>query len=97
MLWFKNDSGQKEAEIAEANEENEIWEDHTTDDPNAIKLYPLAYIVVLSTLFGTIPGAILLALNFMKIKKYTSVIFCSVIWAYLSLCSILFTGCNFNT
>lgn len=75
MLWFKNDSGQKEAEIAEANEENEIWEDHTTDDPNAIKLYPLAYIVVLSTLFGTIPGAILLALNFMKIKKYTSVIF----------------------
>lgn len=65
----------KEAEIAEANEENEIWEDHTTDDPNAVKLYSLASIVVLSTLFGTIPGAILLALNFMKIKKYTSVIF----------------------
>ncbi|MCW2462959.1 hypothetical protein [Elizabethkingia anophelis] len=50
-------------------------EDYTTDDPNAIKLYPLAYIVVLSTLFGTIPGAILLALNFIKVKKYTSVIF----------------------
>ena len=65
----------KEAEIAEATEENEIWEDYTTDDPNAIKLYPLAYIVVLSTLFGTIPGAILLALNFIKVKKYTSVIF----------------------
>ena len=66
---------EKKAEIAEATEENEIWEDYTTDDPNAIKLYPLAYIVVLSTLFGTIPGALLLALNFMKIKKYTSVIF----------------------
>lgn len=65
----------KEAEIAEATEENEIWEDHITDDPNAIKLYSLGSIVVLSTLFGTIPGAILLALNFIKVKKYTSVIF----------------------
>ncbi|WP_411897204.1 hypothetical protein [Elizabethkingia occulta] len=65
----------KEAEIAEATEENEIWEDHITDDPNAVKLYPLTYIVVLSILFGTIPGAILLALNFIKVKKYTPVIF----------------------
>ena len=65
----------KEAEIAAVTEENEIWEDHITDDPNAVKLYPLTYIVVLSILFGTIPGAILLALNFIKVKKYTSVIF----------------------
>ncbi|MCT3945051.1 hypothetical protein HZQ28_10045 [Elizabethkingia anophelis] len=65
----------KDAEIAKINEDKEQWEDNITDDPNAIKLYPLAYIVVLSTLFGTIPGALLLALNFMKIKKYTSVIF----------------------
>ena len=65
----------KEAEIAAVTEENEIWEDHITDDPNAVKLYPLTYIVVLSILFGTIPGAILLALNFIKVKKYTPVIF----------------------
>jgi len=65
----------KEAEIAAVTEENEIWEDHITDDPNAVKLYPLTYIFVLSILFGTIPGAILLALNFIKVKKYTPVIF----------------------
>ncbi|AQX07354.1 hypothetical protein [Elizabethkingia ursingii] len=65
----------KEAEIAAVTEENEIWEDHITDDPNAVKLYPLTYIVVLSILFGTIPGAILLTLNFIKVKKYTPVIF----------------------
>ncbi|MCL1669242.1 hypothetical protein M2T82_14335 [Elizabethkingia ursingii] len=65
----------KEAEIAAVTEENEIWEDHITDDPNAVKLYPLTYIIVLSILFGTIPGAILLALNFIKVKKYTPVIF----------------------
>lgn len=52
----------KEAEEAKRAEEVEVWKDHITEDPEAIKLYSRMTILVTSVFFSTIPGAILLCL-----------------------------------
>ncbi|MEN4760597.1 hypothetical protein ABEG63_09715 [Chryseobacterium sp. C39-AII1] len=60
----------KNAEQTKLQEEKELWQEHLTDDPAAVALYSRSTILVISFLFGTIPGSILLFLNFIKIKKY---------------------------
>ncbi|RLJ32014.1 putative membrane protein [Chryseobacterium sp. 7] len=65
----------KEAEEAKRTEEAEVWRDHITEDPDAIKLYSRSTIFVSSILFSPIPGAILLSLNLIKLKKYLAALF----------------------
>ncbi|MFS4470468.1 hypothetical protein [Chryseobacterium sp. T20] len=60
----------KEEEQAKRAEEVEVWKDHITEDPEAIKLYSRMTILVSSIFFTPIPGSILLFLNFIKLKKY---------------------------
>lgn len=60
----------KEDEKAKHAEEVEVWKDHITEDPDAIRLYSRMTIFVSSVLFSTIPGAILLSLNLIKLRKY---------------------------
>ncbi|MGH1516301.1 hypothetical protein [Chryseobacterium sp. JK1] len=60
----------KEAEEAKLNAEREIWQDYITEDPNAVKLFPRELILIISLLLTTIPGSLLLGLNFLKLKKY---------------------------
>ncbi len=60
----------KEAEEAKRAEEVEVWKDHITEDPEAIKLYSRTTILVSSLFFTPIPGSILLFLNLIKLKKY---------------------------
>ncbi|KAB1231124.1 hypothetical protein [Chryseobacterium viscerum] len=60
----------KQEEEAKHAEEVETWKDHITEDPQAIRLYSRMTIVVSSVFFSTIPGAILLSLNLIKLKKY---------------------------
>ncbi|MCP1252799.1 hypothetical protein NK212_13130 [Elizabethkingia sp. S0634] len=62
----------KDAEIAKINEDKEQWEDNITDDPSAIKLYPIGPIVALSIFCGIIIGAILVSINFIRVKKYSA-------------------------
>ncbi|SEH44605.1 hypothetical protein [Chryseobacterium culicis] len=64
----------KEQEEAKRAEEVEVWKDYITEDPEAIQLYSRMTIFVSSILFSTIPGAILLSLNLIKLKKYFSAI-----------------------
>lgn len=64
----------KETEETRSAEEKELWKDHITEDSNAIKLFPREMIFVISIILGTIPGAILLGLNFIKLKKYSPAI-----------------------
>ncbi|VEE04446.1 Uncharacterised protein [Chryseobacterium gleum] len=59
----------KEEEEAKRSEEVETWKDHITEDPDAIRLYARMTIFVSSVLFSTIPGAILLALNLIRLKN----------------------------
>lgn len=60
----------KEMEESRSVEEKELWRDHITEDTNAIQLFPREMIFIISIILGTIPGAILLGLNFIKLKKY---------------------------
>lgn len=60
----------KEAEELKRSEEKELWKDHITEDHNAIRLFPRDLIFIISITLGTIPGAVLLGLNFIKLKKY---------------------------
>lgn len=60
----------KEEEEAKQAEEVEVWKDHITEDPNAIRLYSRMTIFFSSIFFSPIPGAILLFLNLIKLKKY---------------------------
>lgn len=60
----------KEEEEAKRTEEVEVWKDHITEDPEAVKLYSRRTILVSSVFFSPIPGAILLFLNLVKLKKY---------------------------
>jgi hypothetical protein len=60
----------KQEEEAKHAEEVETWKDHITEDPQAIRLYSRMTILVTSVFFSTIPGAILLSLNLIKLKKY---------------------------
>ncbi|WP_213278669.1 hypothetical protein [Chryseobacterium indologenes] len=64
----------QEAEEAKFTEEREIWKDHITEDTNAIKLFPRDLILLVGGLLGTIPGALLLGLNFIKLKKHGAAI-----------------------
>lgn len=64
----------QEAEEAKFTEERELWKDHITEDTNAIKLFPRDLILLAGGLLGTIPGALLLGLNFVKLKKYGAAI-----------------------
>lgn len=72
----------KEEEEAKRSEEVETWKDHITEDPDAIRLYSRMTIFVSSVLFSTIPGAILLALNLIRLKKYFHA-FLSVVFGFL--------------
>jgi hypothetical protein len=72
----------KEEEEAKRTEEVETWKDHITQDPEAIKLYSRMTIFVSSVLFSTIPGAILLAFNFIRLKKYFPA-FLTVVFGFL--------------
>ena len=65
----------QEAEEARRAEEVEVWKDHITEDPEAIKLYSRMTILVSSLFFTPIPGSILLFLNFIKLKKYLASFF----------------------
>jgi len=60
----------KVAEETKENEEKEVWKDHITEDTNAIKLYSRTTILIMSIVFSTIPGSVLLSLNFIAVKKY---------------------------
>lgn len=64
----------QEAEEAKFTEERELWKDYITEDTNAIKLFPRDLILLAGGLLGTIPGALLLGLNFVKLKKYGAAI-----------------------
>lgn len=72
----------KEEEEAKRTEEVETWKDHITQDPEAIRLYSRMTIFVGSVLFSTIPGAILLALNLVRLKKYFPA-FLTVVFGFL--------------
>lgn len=65
----------EEEEEAKRSEEVETWKDHITEDPEAVRLYSRMTIFVSSVLFCTIPGAILLTLNLIKLKKFFPAIF----------------------
>jgi len=60
----------KQTEAAKKHEETEDWKDHITNDPSAVKLYSRTLILVSSFFLGTFFGAVLLSLNFLKLKKY---------------------------
>lgn len=64
----------QEAEAVKFTEERELWKDHITEDTNAVKLFPRDLILLAGGLLGTIPGALLLGLNFVKLKKYGAAI-----------------------
>ncbi|MCY0970230.1 hypothetical protein [Chryseobacterium wangxinyae] len=65
----------KETEAAKKDEETEDWKDHITNDPFAVKLYSRTLILVSSFFLGTFFGAVLLSLNFLKLKKYVPAVF----------------------
>ena len=48
-----------------------FYEHNTVQDPDAISLYPLSWIIIGTTLLTTLFGSILLAFNLIKLKKYT--------------------------
>lgn len=65
----------KETEAITKQEEIEDWKDHITNNPSAIKLYSRTLILVSSFFLGTFFGAVLLSLNFLKLKKYIPAVF----------------------
>ena len=64
-----------DAEQAQKQEEHEDLTDHFTTDSSAIRLYSRTLILTSSLFLGTLYGATLLALNFIKLQKYTRAIF----------------------
>ncbi|KUJ52304.1 hypothetical protein [Chryseobacterium sp. JAH] len=64
-----------ETEAAKKHEETENWKDHITTDLSAVKLYSRTLILVSSFFLGTFFGAVLLSLNFLKLKKYIPAVF----------------------
>jgi hypothetical protein len=73
---IQNNIQQKiETEAAKKHEETEDWKDHITNDPSAVKLYSRTLILVSSVFLGTFFGAVLLSLNFIKLKKYIPAVF----------------------
>ncbi|WP_223607527.1 hypothetical protein [Chryseobacterium sp. OSA05B] len=65
----------KTQEELKLQEEQEMWKDNVTEDPHAIKLFPRDIILLISFIVGTVPGSILLGINFIKLKKYTPAVF----------------------
>lgn len=65
----------KEEEEAKHAEEIELWKDHITEDREAVRLYSRITILISSIFFSTIPGAILLSLNLIKLRKYPAAVF----------------------
>ncbi|WP_333597340.1 hypothetical protein [Chryseobacterium flavum] len=65
----------KEEEEAKHTEKIEFWKDHITEDQEAIRLYSRITIFISSIFFSTIPGAILLSLNLIKLRKYPAAVF----------------------
>ncbi|WP_312768435.1 hypothetical protein [Epilithonimonas sp.] len=57
-------------ELERLREEKELKKDHITEDANAIRLYSRGIILFFGVFFGFVSGAILLGLNFFKLKKY---------------------------
>ncbi len=64
-----------ETEAAKKHEETEDLKDHIINDPSAVKLYSRTLILVSSFFLGTFFGAVLLSLNFIKLKKYIPAVF----------------------
>ena len=63
-----------DAEEAQKQEEHEDLTDNFTTDSSAIRLYSRTLILTSSLFLGTLYGATLLALNFIKLQKYTRAI-----------------------
>lgn len=60
----------KDIEEQKKIEEQELQKDYITEDINAIRLHSRGLILFFGFFFGFISGAILLGLNFLKLKKY---------------------------
>ena len=60
-----------DSEEQKLKDEQEDLKDHITDDPSAIALHSKTLIWTSSLFLGTLFGAILMALNFSTLKKYT--------------------------
>ena len=63
-----------DSEEQKLKDEQEDLKDHITEDPSAIALHSKELIWTSSLFLGTLFGAILMALNFSTLKKYTSAI-----------------------
>lgn len=63
-----------DSEEQKLKDEQEDLKDHITDDPSAIALHSKTLIWTSSLFLGTLFGAILMALNFSTLNKYTSAI-----------------------
>ena len=64
----------KEQNSLENQELDLSYDKNIVDDPNAIALFPLYWIVLGSVLLTTLFGSILLIINLIKLKKYIGVI-----------------------
>lgn len=81
----------KEAEVLKKLEQEELQKDHITDDPNAIRLYPRELVILSGLFFGFISGAVLLALNLFKLKKYkqgTAIILIGIVYSVIQYSGI---------
>nr|WP_314496282.1 hypothetical protein [uncultured Chryseobacterium sp.] len=65
-----NIQNKKEADAIKKQEEIEDWKDNITNDQSAFRLYSRTLILVSSFFLGTFFGAVLLSLNFLKLKKF---------------------------
>ncbi|WP_307453718.1 hypothetical protein [Chryseobacterium camelliae] len=78
-----------ESESVSLDAEKEVWKDYITDDPDAVPLYPRELIMILGFFLGTVPGAVLLGMNLIRLKN-TFRPFLPSSWALLLLsCRIL--------
>ncbi|WP_294245706.1 hypothetical protein [uncultured Chryseobacterium sp.] len=81
----------KEAEVLKKLEQEELQKDHIADDPNAIRLYPRELVILSGLFFGFISGAVLLALNLFKLKKYkqgTAIILIGIVYSVIQYSGI---------
>lgn len=81
----------KEAEVLKKLEQEELEKDHITDDPDAIRLYPRELVILFGLFFGFISGAVLLALNLFKLKKYkqgAGIILLGIAYSVIQYCGI---------
>lgn len=86
-LRIKNLIKTREKEEIEKEKELE-FEEHITEDVNAFPLYSRHLIVTFCILFGTISGALLLAINCFKLKKHSQmlgVLFFGIVFTVLQI------------